>query len=166
MRREDCIEMFERIPVRFHPQINVVMQNQAVISVDMAFRFEPNFLVLRGREAGSTDEGRAFFLPYEEISYVRLERTIKMSELKSMFGETGHVDEEDRLAQHISEEEVASATVETSEESLLDAETPPPSPSPLLTQDPASIAKQNLLDRIRAARANATGKLGNKPKSG
>jgi len=28
-----------------------------------------------------------------------------------------------------------------------------------MPSDPASIAKQNLLDRIRAARAGATGKL-------
>jgi hypothetical protein len=40
---------------------------------------------------------------------------------------------------------------------------PTPSQAPVLPQDPAAIARQNLLDRIRAARANAgsvTGKLG------
>jgi hypothetical protein len=42
-------------------------------------------------------------------------------------------------------------------------QTPAPTPTPVAGTDPGSIAKKNLLDRIRATRANAagvTGKLG------
>lgn len=152
MRREECVEMFERIPERFHPQINLVMRNRYVIAVDFAVRFEPNFIVVRGREGGTTDEGRGFFVPYDEIAYVRVERVLKLSDLKTMFGETGFVDVEDKLGQ--------AAEAEASQKTLGPTDTPPPSPSPLpMPSDPASIAKQNLLDRIRAARAGATGKL-------
>ena len=91
MRREDCVEMFKRIPERYHPQINVVMRNQAVVSVDVALRFEPNYVVLRGREGGTTDEGRAFFIPFEEIAYLRIERVMKLSDMKAMYGETGRM---------------------------------------------------------------------------
>ena len=44
------------------------------------------------REGGTTDEGRAFFVPYEEIAYVRLERVVRVGELKRMYGEAGYVD--------------------------------------------------------------------------
>ena len=153
MRREDCVEMLKRIPERFHPQVCVVMQNRSVVTVDLVFRFEPTYLVLRGREGGSTDANRAFFVPYDEISYIRIERSVKVSELKRMYGEEGHVDDEDKLAQQ--------GEVETARRDGSDTQTPPPTPSPLAPLDPAAIAKQNLLDRIRAARANAaSGKLG------
>ena len=154
MRREDCVEMFQRIPEKFHPQINLVMRNQSVISIDVAVRFEPTYAVVRGREGGTTDEGRAFFVPYDEIAYLRIERVMRLSDLKSMYGETGYVDAEDKLGQ----EAEAEAAQKAQAQAITD--TPPPTPSPLpMPSDPASIARQNLLDRIRAARASATGKL-------
>src|SRR5262249_47721880 len=118
------------------------------------------YIVLRGREGGTTDEGRAFFVPYDEIAYIRVEQVLRLGDLKRMYGETGYVDQDDKLGQQVAAEAAAAEKV------LADAKTPPPGASPIpLPTDPASVAKQNLLDRIRAARANiggATGKLGNK----
>jgi hypothetical protein len=153
MRREECVELFKRIPETYHPQVNLVLRNQFVLSVDVVVRFEPTYLAFRGREGGTTDEGRGFFVPYEEIAYIRLERVVRLGEMKLMYGETGFVDAEDRLSTPEQKE---------SEETLaVDTKTPLPVPT-TMPQDPASIAKQNLLDRIRATRANiagATGKL-------
>lgn len=146
MRREDCIELFKIIPEESHAQVNLVLHNQFTLCVDVVARFEPIFLVFRGREGGTTDEGRAFFVPYEEIAYVRLERVVRLGELKKMFGETGFVDAEDRLSAG-EQKEQGDATKSTV------TQTPPPQGS--LPQDPASIAKQNLLERIRASRGNA-----------
>ncbi|MBN9524046.1 hypothetical protein J0H58_36970 [bacterium] len=160
MRRDDCEDLFKRIPQVYHPQINLILRGQGMITVDVLVRFEPHYVVLRGREQGSTDEGRAFFVPYEEIAYFRLERVVKLGELKEMYGETGYVDAEDALLK--SEEKAAAA--ETAAPGV-EAKTPPPTPSPIGPSDPAAIARQNLLDRIRAARANvggATGKIGGK----
>jgi hypothetical protein len=155
MRREDCSDMLKRIPVLYHPQVNVVMRNQAVVAVDVIVREEPTYLVLKGREGGTTDEGRAFFIPYDEIAYLRLERTVKIRELKEMYGETGYIDEEDKLGQ--------AAEAEAADKAAAEAPAQPdatPAPAAAAPMDPASIAKQNLLDRIRAARAGAaSGKL-------
>lgn len=156
MRREDCEDLFQKIPRDYHPQINLILRGQGMITVDVLIRFESHYVVLRGREQGSTDEGRAFFVPYEEIAYLRLERVVKLSELKSMYGETGHVDAEDALL--VAEEKATGA-----ETPAVDAKTPAPAQSSVGPTDPAAIARQNLLERIRAARANvggATGKIG------
>jgi hypothetical protein len=153
MRREDCLELFKRIPEHYHPQVNLILRGQGMITVDIVVRFEPTYVALRGREQGSTDEGRAFFVPYEEIAYLRLERVVKLGEMKKMFGETGYVDAEDVLGQQAEEEAKA-------KETPLDVQTPMPTPSPMSPQDPAAIAKQNLLDRIRATRANVAGTTG------
>ena len=154
MRREDCVDLFKKIPEHYHAQVNLILRGQGMITVDCVVRFEPHYLVLRGREQGSTDEGRAFFVPYDELAYFRIERVLKLSELKKMYGEENVVDLEDQLGQDL--EKAASETG-------VDTQTPAPTPSTMGAQDPAAIAKQNLLDRIRAARAgatSATGKLG------
>jgi hypothetical protein len=143
--------MFKRVPAEMHQQVNLMLRNGFVVSVETVARFEPGYLVCRGREGGTTDEGRAFFVPYDEICYVRLERVVRLGELKRMYGEAGHLDADDRLSAPA--EEAATPS---------DVQTPAPAPAAAPT-DPASIAKQNLLHRIRAARANvagATGKLG------
>lgn len=157
MRREDCLELLNRIPVAEHAQVNLILHNRMLLTIDVIIRMEPAYLVFRGREGGSTDEGRGFFVPYEEISYVRLERVVKISEIRRMFGETGVVDEEDVFGVNA----VASDKLRAEPKSAgVDTQTPPPGASPLASQDPAAIAKQNLLDRIRAARANVAGTTG------
>ena len=63
----------------------------------MVARYEENYVVFSGREGGTSDEGRGFFVPYDEVSYIRIERPIRVGELKTMYGETGYQDMEDRL---------------------------------------------------------------------
>ena len=149
MRREDCVDLFKRIPEDILPQVNLVLSNSFVLTVEAVARFEATYLVFRGREGGTSDDGRAFFVPYEEISYIRIEREVRMGELKKMFGETGFIDSADRLNTSIANPaEAAKNPVDV---------TPPPSG---VSSDPASIAKHNLLERIRAARANVAGTTG------
>ena len=162
MRREDCVELFGKIPQVYHAQINLILRGQGMITVDVLIRFEEHYVVLRGREQGSTDEGRAFFVPYEEIAYFRLERVVKLGEIKAMYGETGYVDSEDALLT-ATEKADADAAAETAAGTA--SKTPPPVATPQGPTDPAAIARQNLLERIRAARANvggATGRMGGK----
>ncbi len=150
MRKEDCIDLLtKRIPEESHPQVNFCLRNGMVLTMDAVARFEEQFVVFRGREGGTSDEGRAFFLPYEEITYIRIERIVRMGELKKMWGETGYVDSEDRLSGVAPPKPVTTPA---------GTQTPPATPAPIGNQnDPAAIAKQNLLNRIRAARANVAG---------
>ena len=83
-----------------------------------------------------------------------LERVVKLGELKQLFGESGYVDAEDRLSVNDQKEQ-------SDAKLAVDAQTPPPIASNNnLPSDPASIAKQNLLDRIRATRASVAGTTG------
>ena len=115
----------------------------------MVARFEETYLVFSGREGGTSDESRGFFVPYDEISYIRIERPVRVAELKRMYGETGFQDMEDRLAA-----QTAAHSAQKGDGSVMPVTpSPVPTPSPMAS-DPAAIARQNLLDRIRAARAN------------
>jgi hypothetical protein len=153
MQRDECIDLLTRIPVAEHGQINLILHNRMLVTIDTIIKMEPAYLVLRGREGGSTDEGRGFFVPYEEIAYIRLERVVKVGELRRMFGDSEYVDV-DLLAPK------AEGGSDSDTKAEIETKTPPPGASPLGSQDPASIAKQNLLDRIRAARANVAGTTG------
>lgn len=85
MLNEEWIEMFRVLPLEIHNQIVVVLQNGSELSIDTFFRFEPKFLVARGRVAGTTDENRAFFVPYNQMLYYRIERIMKLDELEEIF---------------------------------------------------------------------------------
>jgi hypothetical protein len=149
--------MFAKIPEGMHPQVNLILRNGFCLAVSTVARYEDTYVVFSGREGGTSDEGRGFFVPYDEISYVRIERAVRVGELKRMFGEMGYEDMEDRLdaMTQAAQKEADSATV---------AVTPAPLPvangTPIMASDPAAIARQNLLDRIRAARANVAGTTG------
>src|SRR5262245_56825864 len=119
MRRDDCVDLFKKIPEHYHAQVNLILRGQGMITVDCVVRFEPHYVVLRGREQGSTDEGRAFFVPYEEIAYFRIERVLKLAELKRMYGEENVVDLEDAIGQEL-EKAAGSAEV------AIDVQTPVP----------------------------------------
>jgi hypothetical protein len=132
MRREDFVNLFERLPIEEHARTQIVMRANVNISVDTLIRLEEAYAVIRGREAGNQDEGRAFFVPYDEVSCIKLERVVQSVELERWFSDRPTIQRQDGAG---------SAPL---------AETPPPPPEAL---DPAVIARQNLLERIRAARS-------------
>jgi hypothetical protein len=137
MRREDVIDLIGRIPEADHSKLQLVLRSGLAITADTFVRFEEFYVVLRGREAGNADDGRAFFVPYDELVCLKIERVLNVSELTALYGE------EEPAGTQPTAASTASAT------------TPPPTETPVPTAplDPNEIARQNLLARIRAARS-------------
>jgi hypothetical protein len=135
MLREELVEILGRIPELDHPKIQFVMQNGSMMSLDILVRMEPTYMVMRGREAGNQDEGRAFFVPYADISFLKIERVMTLSELDAMFSDLPNYGKR------------------TTRETRVETEIETPLPQSSAPLDPAAIAKQNLLDRIRAAKS-------------
>jgi hypothetical protein len=138
MRRDDVIDVFNRIPEVEQTKVQLVMRSGPALSVETILRFEPTYLLMRGREAGNQDDGRAFFVPYDEITLLKIEASVKLAELESWY-----TDRPGRERKEAAKPVVPAAAIET----------PPPAAG--LPLDPAEIAKRNLLDRIRAARTSA-----------
>lgn len=139
MLREELVDILGRIPEVDHPKIQFVMQNGSMMSLDILVRMESTYMVMRGREAGNQDEGRAFFVPFVDISFLKIERVMTLVEMDAMYSD-----------QPTNVKRIA----RDNRPSEMDVETPlPQSNAPL---DPAAIAKQNLLDRIRAAKSIST----------
>lgn len=147
MLREQAWMLLNVIPEADLTKTVLVLKSGISISVDCIFRKEKEYLLVRGREAGSNDEGRAFFLPYEEISYIKIEKLVRLNELRAMYGEA------------LQAAGLADADDEQSQTPLpAGAVKPSPAVAPAVAMDPAAIAKQNLLDRIRHARTSAARK--------
>jgi hypothetical protein len=134
MTSAEWIDMLRIIPEAEHGKLVIVLRNGTELCVDTLIRYEEQFIVLRGRQGGTVEEARAFFVPYDQMLCLRLDRIVKVDEIQEFFGPT--------------------------ESTLTPAarETPmvPPSnqPTPTVPTDPA-VASKLLLERIRAVRASS-----------
>lgn len=135
MLREELVDILGRIPEVDHPKIQFVMQNGSMMSLDILVRMESTYMVMRGREAGNQDEGRAFFVPFVDISFVKIERVMTLAEMDAMYSDQ------------------PTNVKRAAREPRVDFEAEAALVQPSAPQDPASIAKQNLLERIRAAKS-------------
>lgn len=152
MHRDAVYDLLNRMPKVDIPKTVLSLRFNAAITLDLVVRFEDHYLVVRGREAGTNDDGRAFFVPYDEILFVKLDRTLKLSELQILYGEKVTNEDEsilDRAADDAAEAKRTGSEKSTPKEVTV--------VTPAAAMDPAAIAKQNLLARIRAARTAASG---------
>jgi hypothetical protein len=136
MTNLDWLHLLRRIPEADHPKLVFVLRNGTEMCVEIVFRFEESYAVVRGRFAGSTDELRGFFVPYDQVLCLRLDRAVRAEDM-----------------QEILNPDPASPGRRSGS-----LETPlvPPSerPTPTVPADPAAASKL-LLERIRAVRASS-----------
>ena len=57
------------------------------INISDIFRLEHEYLVLRGRLAGSTEAGRVFFIPYDQVAFLGFIKEIKENQVRTIYGE-------------------------------------------------------------------------------
>jgi hypothetical protein len=143
MTRDDLLDVLDKVPSDDLSKTVLILRGVASITLDAVVRREDDYIVVRGREGGTNDEGRAFFVPYQDVLFVKIDRVMKVEELKRMYGEKVEVPSD------IPGEKAADAKA-------ADAKAVTATPPPAAPMDPAAIAKQNLLARIRAARSIAT----------
>jgi len=132
MTAAEWIDMLRLIPEEEHGKLVIVLLNGTELCVDTIIRYEDPFLVLRGRQGGTIEEARGFFVPYDQMLCLRLDRIVKVEEIEEFFGPA-----------------TASMTPVPRDIPL-----PPNAPAPMVPTDPA-VASRLLLERIRAVRASS-----------
>lgn len=156
MQNADWIALLRQIPTEIHPQVVLVLNNRTELSIETVLRTEPTFLLMRGRVAGTTEGGLAFIVPYEQVSAMYLHRQIKETEVEAIFGPARGVAAA-RPADGSSPPPTVSLTP------LPEPMSPAPEPSTPGAAMPAfgrpseatAVARNNLLERLRAARQAA-----------
>jgi len=155
MHKSDWIAVFRQLPADLHCQIMLVLNNKTEISIEALFRIEPTFLVIRGRQGGTTDNGVLFLIPYDQLSAIYFFRGLQESEVEAIFGPPKSVSQlTSRSALAVRPSAVPQAPAPPA---------PAPAPAPVPAALPAfgrppeatAVARNNLLERLRAARQAA-----------
>lgn len=154
MQSAAWIQLLQRIPRAQQDNLMLLTTVGIEIAVQQIVRAEEEYVVIRGRLSGSSDSGRAFFIPYDQINYVGFQRPVSEAALFTL------LDGVAPSAVEAPPQEPPSPEPELASEE-------PPSPEPAADMPPAEPAKPEakpvmankaaLLDKLRArSRAGET----------
>jgi hypothetical protein len=65
--------------------LTLTTKTGAEVVIQSILRAEPEYLVIRGRMAGTTDGGNFFVVPFGHINFMTFQRTIKEDEVRALF---------------------------------------------------------------------------------
>src|SRR5262245_38754928 len=85
MQEASWMELLRRFPPAKHDTLVIMTTAGCEVSIQNILRFEPEFLVVRGRMAGTTDNGRILFIPYAQINYVAFVKPMAEAAIHAMF---------------------------------------------------------------------------------
>jgi len=88
MQGSGWLSVLGRIPVQKHDCLVIVTTTGAEIVLREIVRVENDFVILRGRMAGSTDEGRVIILPFDQVAYFAFNKLLPEAEMQAMFGKS------------------------------------------------------------------------------
>lgn len=86
MRSNAWVSLIRIFPPEVLEKLMAVMTSGNEINISGVLRFEQDFMVVRGRLAGTTDDASVVFLPYDQIDYMGIRIPMKDAELEAMFG--------------------------------------------------------------------------------
>jgi hypothetical protein len=152
MQNSSWIALVRLIPAALHNQLALVTTIGLEIAVQDVFRLEEEYMVVRGRLAGTTDSGRIFLVPYDQVNFIGLQKMLKEQEIEALFNGTYGAAEPTTATEvaEVDEPPEADSPVEPPGELAAPALSRAPAPNP---KKPPS--RQLLLERVRARLAAA-----------
>jgi hypothetical protein len=141
--------VLRRIPQQQHDNLVIVTNCGAEVVLQEIVGMEEEFVIVRGRMAGSTDTGRVIIVPYDQMSYLGFNKPMTEPEIQDVFGRAIA----DSFAHQAARPEAATAPVATAS-----SPTPQGAPGQPAAAAPGSKAGSNpnhpskslLLARLRA----------------
>jgi hypothetical protein len=79
--------ILRRIPTQYHEGITLSTVNGSEIVVQTFIRVEEEFIILRGRPAGTSDAGKIIILPFHQINYLAFQKKLTEPEVMGIFGD-------------------------------------------------------------------------------
>jgi hypothetical protein len=134
MHAAQWADILKRVRLEEQNALLLGLSNGSQISVQDLLRIDEEYVLLRGRIGGTTDAGRVFCLPYQQLTYCCLTRTLPEESIIRIFGELQHTMEDDGPLREIeAAEEPAPAPAEEpkAEEPPQPARIEPAAPSPI-----------------------------------
>jgi hypothetical protein len=150
MQAGSWIALLRRIPASQHDNLMVVTATGTELMVQKIVRLEEEFLIIRGRHSGSTDQGRVMMIPYTQLNYLAFQKALLEKEIQAIFG---------NLAGESEFAQIAGLTEAAAEEPVLaeiadDDDEEAAAPAPQASSKPKPPSKSVLLARLRERLAN------------
>jgi hypothetical protein len=144
MRSSFWISLLRRLPEQYHAKLILIFASGHEINLSSIFRMEEDYMIIRGRLAGSTDAGTFVFVPFDQIVYIGFREEIKEAEMEKIWGEAPP----------------APVAAAPPAEAPVPESRPTPEPTPMPAASPAAAAagaapvpgKATLLERLRRGR--------------
>src|SRR5579859_5659617 len=89
MRSSAWIALLRIVPPELTDQLMAIMTSGSELTISGVCRFEQDFMVIRARLAGTTDDPSIVFLPYDKIDYMGFRRPMKDADVESLFANNG-----------------------------------------------------------------------------
>jgi hypothetical protein len=163
MHSSAWIVLLRRIPPDQHDILALVTTNGIEINIQTILRTEEDYVLIRGRLAGTTDTGRVFFVPYDQINYLGFVREVKETQIRAIYGEAPPAEPVEPKSDTCSTEP---ALAEPASAAATPDPAPPPAPEAKPPPEPPKPAaqfkiprKSGVLERLRA-RAQITRNAG------
>ena len=77
--------LLRQIPAKEQDGLMLMTNTRTEIAIQSILRLDADFLIIKGRLAGSQDAGRVFFVPYAHIDHLGFYRAVKDTEFDEMF---------------------------------------------------------------------------------
>jgi hypothetical protein len=84
MQNLNWIDLFRLIPESRHNTLVLTTLSGVDLAIETVLRTEQTYLVFRGRVCGQSDDGRIFFLPYRQVDYLQINRSVSEAEIKEL----------------------------------------------------------------------------------
>ena len=87
MQSQAWIDLLKRIPLEHHNSLMLMTTIGMELTLQAILHVDADYVVVRARPAGTTDTGRAFFVPYDQINYLGYQREVKEAEIRTLYGQ-------------------------------------------------------------------------------
>ncbi|MSQ97375.1 MAG: hypothetical protein EXR98_22870 [Gemmataceae bacterium] len=131
---EAWIAMFRQIPIALHDTLALGLTTGSEIVIQRIVQLASNFMIIRGRLAGTQDAGRIVLIPYEQLAFLAVQRDLKDAEVEAIFGQDAPGD---------------FAALPVNGEPLLQAEYATVIDTPSEVKKPAAVSKSALVAKLR-----------------
>src|SRR5260370_41600132 len=86
MKESAWVGLIQRIPATQHDNLVAVTGTGAEIMVQKILILEDEFMIFRGRPAGSTDAPRILLMPFDQLNHLAFNKPLPEGEIKALFG--------------------------------------------------------------------------------
>jgi hypothetical protein len=87
MHASGWVTLIQKLPLELQDGLSVVTASGVEIIINQVLRLDEEFLVLRGRLSGSIDNGRIYFVPYDQMNCLIYNRMAKAHEVQQWFND-------------------------------------------------------------------------------